>query len=134
STNPKGQKILVPGLKTTANLLLNIYLQKDLEPIPIRYDLIIDKLLNEEFLYGVIIHEERFTFEARGLEKVIDLGEFWEKKTGKLIPLGAIAIRRDIELSIQKEFERSLRESLSLAYKNPNRAKDYSVASATLVH
>ena len=55
----KGEKILVPGIKTTANLLLNIYLEKEFEPKPLRYDLIMDKILLEEFDLGVIIHEER---------------------------------------------------------------------------
>jgi len=122
---PEGQKILVPGLKTTANLLLNIYLQKNFEPIPIRYEMIIDKINREDFSYGVIIHEERFTFEERGLEKVVDLGEFWESETGKPIPLGAIAIKKGIETGLQKEFESALRKSLKLAHKNPQDAKEY---------
>lgn len=121
----KGEKILVPGLKTTANLLTNIYLNKDFEPVPIRYDLIMDKILKEEFNLGVIIHEERFTFEDRGLEKIIDLGDFWESLTGKPIPLGAIAIKRSIDNDLKREFDQSLRKSLELGYKYPDKAKNY---------
>lgn len=73
----------------------------------------------------MIIHEERFTYEKRGLEKVVDLGEFWEADTGKPIPLGAISIHRNIELSIQKEFDSALHKSLELAYQYPKKAKQY---------
>lgn len=119
------KKILVPGLWTTANLLLNLYLQSNFEPIPVRYDLIINKLLNEEYELGVIIHEERFTYEKRGLEKVQDLGEFWEEKTSLPIPLGAIAIKRNLPEEIKAEFELTLRKSLDMAYANPKIPHDY---------
>ena len=121
----KGEKILVPGLKTTANLLLNVYLDKNFQPEPIRYDLIMDKILLEEFDLGVIIHEERFTYEERGLEKVIDLGDYWESLTGKAIPLGAIAIKRSIDNGLQKEFDLSLKKSLYLAYQFPEKTRKY---------
>lgn len=121
----KGEKILVPGLKTTANLLLNVYLDKNFQPEPIRYDLIMDKILLEEFDLGVIIHEERFTYEERGLEKVIDLGDYWESLTGTAIPLGAIAIKRSIDNGLQKEFDLSLKKSLYLAYQFPEKTRKY---------
>jgi 1,4-dihydroxy-6-naphthoate synthase len=121
----KGEKILVPGLKTTANLLLTVYLQKDFLPTPLRYDLIMDKILSEEFDLGVIIHEERFTYEERGLEKVIDLGDYWESLTGKPIPLGAIAVKRSTDIDLQKEFDKSLRKSLDLAYQFPEKTRNY---------
>jgi len=124
-SNANNKKILVPGLWTTANLLLNLYLQSNFEPIPVRYDLIINKLLNEEYELGVIIHEERFTYEKRGLEKVQDLGEFWEEKTSLPIPLGAIAIKRNLPEEIKAEFELTLRKSLDMAYANPKIPHDY---------
>ena len=121
----KGEKILVPGIKTTANLLLNVYLEKEFEPTPLRYDLIMDKILLEEFDLGVIIHEERFTYEERGLEKVVDLGDYWESQTGKPIPLGAIAVKRSLNSDLQKEFDASLKKSLSLAYQFPEKTRNY---------
>ncbi len=110
------KQILVPGLLTTANLLLSLYTEGTHEPIPVRYDFIIPKLLSGESELGIIIHEERFTFESRGLEKVIDLGEWWESTSGLPIPLGAIAIRRNIERSAALAFQRSLQKSLEMAY------------------
>lgn len=119
------EKISVPGLNTTANLLLQIYLKQKLDVTPIRYDLIMNKILSDEFKLGVIIHEERFTYEEKGLEKVADLGEFWESFSGKPIPLGAIAIRRKEEITLQKEFDSCLKKSLDLAYQNSDQTKNY---------
>lgn len=121
----KGNKILVPGLLTTANLLLNLFLDRDFEPVPIRYDQIIPKLLNEEFEYGVLIHEERFTFEQKGLELVEDLGEFWEACTQLPIPLGCIGIQRNLPNFLQEDFDFALRKSLELAYQNPEVPMSY---------
>jgi 1,4-dihydroxy-6-naphthoate synthase len=126
----KGNKILVPGILTTANLLLNVYKGKDFQAIPVRYDLIIPKLLNDEFDLGVIIHEERFTYEARGLEKIIDLGDFWEGLTSAPIPLGCIAIKKDIKDSLKKEFDECLQRSLALAYQFPQKTKSYIIENS----
>lgn len=119
------EKILVPGILTTANLLLQIYLKQKLNTTPIRYDLIMQKILDDEFNLGVIIHEERFTFEEKGLEKVVDLGEFWESYSNKPIPLGAIAIQKKIPNEMKIEFDNSLKKSLELGYKFPEKAKNY---------
>jgi predicted solute-binding protein len=121
----KEETILVPGLMTTANLLLNVYLGKNFLPEPLRYDLIMDKVMKEEFDLGVIIHEERFTYQEKGLEKVVDLGDYWESITGRPIPLGAIAIKRSIDSDLQKEFDKSLKNSLSLAYQFPEKTRSY---------
>lgn len=119
------EKILVPGLLTTANLLLQIYLKQKIDVTPIRYDLIMNKILSDEFNLGVIIHEERFTYQEKGLEKVVDLGEFWEEFSGKPIPLGAIAIQKEIDRDLKLEFDNSLKKSLELAYQFPEKTKNY---------
>ena len=69
---------------------------------------------------GLIIHENRFTYKEKGLEKIIDLGEFWERETGLVIPLGGIVIKRDIPLDVQQKFECVLRESVKFAFENRN--------------
>ena len=56
-------------------------------------------VLDGRFDAGLIIHENRFTYEAKGLRKIIDLGEFWEESTGAPIPLGGIVIKRDVATS-----------------------------------
>jgi 1,4-dihydroxy-6-naphthoate synthase len=129
-SNPSGKKILIPGLLTTANLLLNLFLKKNFIPVPVRYDLVIPKLLSGEYNYGVIIHEERFTYEKRGLEKIQDLGEFWEEKTGKPIPLGCISVKRELDEEIQMELDRSIQKSLELGWGNPEKARQYILSNS----
>ncbi|EQA55597.1 1,4-dihydroxy-6-naphthoate synthase [Leptospira kmetyi] len=123
--NPKGKKILIPGELTTANLLLKLFLKNDFQPTAIRYDKIIPQLLSGEADFGVLIHEERFTYEKQGLAKFQDLGEWWEETTGKHIPLGAIAFRRDLEKEWKENFDSSLKHSLDLAYKNREATYEY---------
>ncbi|HNI99269.1 MAG TPA: menaquinone biosynthesis protein, partial [Leptospiraceae bacterium] len=91
----------------------------------VRYDLIAGKLIQEEADLGLIIHEERFTYQDRGLEIVQDLGDFWEKKSGLPIPLGAIAVRRDMDRNLQIEIDKTLRKSLALSWGNPEKAQKY---------
>jgi 1,4-dihydroxy-6-naphthoate synthase len=124
-SNPKNKKILVPGLLTTANLLTKIFLENQYEPIPIRYDLVVPTLQKGDYDFGVIIHEERFTYEEKGMEKIVDLGEYWEGISGLPIPLGAITANRKLDYHIKKEFDSSLNESLNLAYQNPDLPKNY---------
>lgn len=124
-------RFLIPGRWTTANLLLRSYLQyAGLEPerfefIPLRYDRIIERLQSGEDHFGVIIHEERFTHTKAGLYAIVDLGEFWERETGLPIPLGGIAVRRDIEEESVARIESGIRESLRLARANPERVRDF---------
>ncbi len=84
-----------------------------------------NKVLNDEVDAGLIIHENRFTYKDKGLEKEKDLGEFWEEKTSLPIPLGGIVIKRGISFEIQKKFERLLRRSVEFAFKNRDSSSDY---------
>ena len=74
---------------------------------------------------GLIIHENRFTYEDKGLEKVKDLGEFWEEETQLPIPLGGIVVKRALPLEIQQKLERVLRRSVEYAFENSNSSSDY---------
>jgi 1,4-dihydroxy-6-naphthoate synthase len=114
--------IAIPGKYTTANLLLSIayphaknkkeYLFSDIE----------EAVLSNETDAGLIIHENRFTYAERGLKKIIDLGEYWEKKTQMPIPLGGIVVNRKLPVDIQKKVNRILKRSLEYAYENPSAA------------
>ncbi|EOQ86847.1 menaquinone biosynthesis protein [Leptospira yanagawae serovar Saopaulo str. Sao Paulo = ATCC 700523] len=119
------KRLYIPGLMTTANLLLSLYTNGTHKPTALRYDQIIPTLLLEDDSLGVIIHEERFTYEERGLEKVVDLGEWWESSTSYPIPLGAIAIRRDIPKEEALIFQKELQRSLEAAYLEPKEMMDY---------
>jgi len=74
---------------------------------------------------GLIIHENRFTYSGKGLEKVKDLGEFWEEETGLPIPLGGIVVKRELPLAMQQKVEKVLRKSVEYAFTNPNSSADY---------
>ena len=65
---------------------------------------------------GLIIHENRFTYEAKGLKKIVDLGEFWERETGLPIPLGGIVIDRSLPAEAQRRVNRVLRRSVEYAF------------------
>ena len=82
-------------------------------------------VLREKVDAGLIIHENRFTYQDKGLEKVKDLGEFWEEKTGFPIPLGGIVIKRDFSKEIQQTFERVLRKSVEFAFENRESSSEY---------
>ena len=75
-----------------------------------------EAVLHDEVDCGVIIHENRFTYQQRGLHKIADLGEYWEQKMKVPIPLGAIAIQKKIETSISEKVDSLVRQSLEYAY------------------
>src|SRR5205085_5263356 len=67
---------------------------------------------------GVIIHENRFTYQQKGLHKVLDLGDYWEEKMKLPIPLGGIAIKRNMNHSLAEKVDRLIRKSLDYAFEN----------------
>jgi 1,4-dihydroxy-6-naphthoate synthase len=108
-------RIAIPGAMTTAYLLLRLALRQPFEPVIMRFDRIVDAVANGEVDAGLIIHESRFTYRGAGLERVADLGEWWEGETGNPIPLGAILVRRDVPDLEAKRLDETIRESLAFA-------------------
>ena len=121
----KESKIAIPGKYTTANMLLNIAFPNHQNKVEILFSEIENKVLEGKVDAGLIIHENRFTYEDKGLEKVKDLGEFWEEETGLPIPLGGIVTNRRLPLATQQKIERVLRKSVEFAFENPNSSADY---------
>ena len=74
---------------------------------------------------GVIIHENRFTYEQKGLVKLMDLGEYWEKQTKSPIPLGGIVMRKTYEKALQKKVNSLIRKSVGYAFNNYPLIPDY---------
>ena len=101
-------KIAIPGKYTTANMLLNIASPEYTNKIEILFSEIENEILTEKVDAGLIIHENRFTYQDKDLEKAKDLGEFWEEETRLPIPLGGIAVNRNISVKIQQKIERVL--------------------------
>jgi 1,4-dihydroxy-6-naphthoate synthase len=121
----KTATIAIPGAKTTANLLLSMAYPETGKRIPFLFSEIEDAVLNGRVDAGLIIHENRFTFEEKGLKKLIDLGAFWEQKTGLPIPLGCIAVKRSLPEEEKKSIQNKIRESVEYAFKNPDSSLEY---------
>jgi len=117
--------VAIPGKYTTANFLFSLVYPDVTNKREVLFSQIEDEVLRGNVDAGVIIHENRFTYEQRGLHKVIDLGEYWEEKTGCPIPLGGIVIKRNMENELQKKVDRVLRRSVEFAMDNPTSSLDY---------
>lgn len=117
--------IAIPGKYTTANLLLTIAYPKVRNTKEYIFSDIEEVVLSGEMDAGLIIHENRFTYEKKGLKKVIDLGEFWEDKTKMPIPLGGIVVNRKLPKEIQQKIDKLVRKSLEYAYENPASSLDF---------
>lgn len=112
-------KIAIPGKYTTANFLLSLAYPNAINKVELVFSEIEDALLNEEVDLGLIIHENRFTYEQKGLKKIIDLGEWWETETQLPIPLGGIVIKKNIPEELFLKVNRILRKSVAYAFENP---------------
>jgi 1,4-dihydroxy-6-naphthoate synthase len=122
--------VAAPGNLTTARLLLSLYVKR--EPIlrQMVFSEVMPAVVQGEADFGLVIHEGRFTFRQYGLELLLDLGEWWESETGRAIPLGGIAIRRDLGREVAVEVDRAIRASLTAARSGSSRVVDYVLAHA----
>jgi len=109
-------KVAIPGKYTTANFLLGLAFPSARDRTELVFSEIEPALLADRFDAGLIIHENRFTYEAKGLRKIIDLGEFWEGETGAPIPLGGIVIKRSLSDDVKQRVNRVLRRSVEYAF------------------
>lgn len=111
--------IAIPGENTTAHLLFSQAFPKAKNKIFKRYDEIENFVLESgDKALGVIIHENRFTYSEKGLNKIVDLGNFWEEKTGYPIPLGGIVGKRNIDEDILIKVDALIKRSIEYAFKN----------------
>lgn len=122
TSNPR---IGIPGKYTTANFLLSMAFPEAKNKIELKFSEIESALLNHQIDMGVIIHENRFTYQEKGLKKIIDLGEFWEDLTKGPIPLGGIMIKRDLPEEIKQKVNRIIRRSVEYAFDHPESGMDF---------
>jgi len=118
-------KIGIPGKYTTANFLLGLAFPNALNKQELVFSDIENAVLDGRVDIGLIIHENRFTYQDKGLKKIIDLGDFWEKETGLAIPLGGIVVNRSLPLDVQHKINRVLRRSVEFAFSNPKSGLEY---------
>jgi 1,4-dihydroxy-6-naphthoate synthase len=119
------KKIAVPGMWTTACMLLGLYLSKKPDVVSMPFDLIMPAVESGDLDFGVIIHEGRFTYKNYGLICLLDLGKWWEEKTSLPIPLGGIAIRRDIAPETARRVETAIRESTLYGFTHRTETESY---------
>ncbi len=112
-------RIGIPGKYTTANLLLSVAFPLAIQKVEMEFSEIEDAILGQRIDAGVIIHENRFTYEKKGLLKILDLGEYWTNKYHSPIPLGGIIIRKELEKKIKEAVNDSIRKSVEYALSNP---------------
>jgi 1,4-dihydroxy-6-naphthoate synthase len=117
--------IAIPGKNTTANLLFSILFPEVNKKKEYLFSDIEEALLSDEVDAGLIIHETRFTFEDKGLNKIADLGELWEKRTQGPVPLGGIVIRREFNQDLKQRINQLIKESLLYAQKNTKECMPY---------
>lgn len=120
-----GKSVVIPGELTTAHLLLQLYDSGIEADDAMIFDEIMPAVANGKFDAGLVIHEGRFTYEKHGLEKVLDLGEWWERETGELVPLGGILAKRELGRDTARELEEAIRRSIEYAYDNPEESREY---------
>ncbi|MFT3936388.1 MAG: 1,4-dihydroxy-6-naphthoate synthase [Chitinophagaceae bacterium] len=117
--------IAIPGENTTAHMLFSLAYPQAKNKNFLIFSAIEEAVLSGKTDLGVIIHENRFTYQQKGLHKVVDLGEYWEQQTQNPIPLGGIVIKRNIDITIQKKVDKLIKESTAYAFKNYPLLADY---------
>jgi 1,4-dihydroxy-6-naphthoate synthase len=117
--------IAIPGEQTTAHLLFSIAFPEAKKKEFMVFSDIEGAVLSGKVDCGVIIHENRFTYQQKGLTKLMDLGEFWEKETGAPIPLGGIVFREDLDQALSKKVNALIRKSLEYAFSHYPTLSDY---------
>jgi 1,4-dihydroxy-6-naphthoate synthase len=130
-----GQTVAVPGMGTTAYHLFRFFMADRFPDVaftvrPMSFEKIMPAVKTGAADWGVIIHEGRFVYAAMGLERVADLGQWWEDKTELPIPLGGIAVRRDLAPSAACEIQSLIRCAVDHALAHPDLGADYIVQHA----
>ena len=118
-------KIGIPGKYTTANFLLSLAFPEATNKQELVFSDIENAVLDGRVDVGLIIHENRFTYQDKGLHKIIDLGDYWEKRTGCAIPLGGIVANRNLPPDVQHKINRVIKRSVEFAFANPKSGLEY---------
>ena len=126
--------VAIPGANTTANLLLTIAYPNVKKKTEYLFSDIEEVVLSGETDAGLLIHENRFTYEAKGLKKIVDLGTWWEEQTKMPIPLGGIMVKRSLPQKIKETINRVLSNSISHAFEHPNEAMGFIREHAQSMH
>lgn len=110
--------VAIPGKNTTAHVLFSLAFPNAKHKVFKVFNEIEDAVLNNTADAGVIIHENRFTYQDKGLHKLIDLGKFWQKQTQLPIPLGGIIAKKNLDKKIIAQVDALIKASVEYAFKN----------------
>ncbi len=122
----EGKTIAVPGLNTTAYLLLKLFLPKFRETV-MPFDKILEAVEKGEVDAGLIIHEGQLTYSQLGFKKVADLGEWFFEMTKLPIPLGVDVVRKNLGRDVMRKVTKLLRVSIEYGLKNRREALEYAL-------
>ena len=122
----RGKRVAIPGKLTTAYLVMQLY-EPDFEPVFVPFDQILETVMRGEADAGVVIHEGQLTYPESGLNKIVDLGEWWHKETNLPLPLGGNLIRRSLDPAIVRAAAILLKESIRYALDNREEALNYAL-------
>lgn len=125
--------IAIPGKNTTAHVLFSLAYPDAYNKVFLRYDEIENFVLGNKgsldniqaVKLGVIIHENRFTYQDKGLVKQTDLGHFWEEETGFPVPLGGIVAKRSLPSDIIAKVERLIKKSIEYSYEQAGQLSNF---------
>src|SRR5438067_1041672 len=124
------KRIAVPGTLTTAFLTLRLLLPKGFEYEVLPFDQILDAVAAGKYDAGLIIHEGQLTFQNQGLRLVVDLGVWWQERTGLPLPLGGNVVRRDLGPDVIRRVSGLLKQSIRYALDHRSEALDYALQYA----
>ncbi|MBA2378676.1 MAG: ABC transporter substrate-binding protein [Blastocatellia bacterium] len=125
----KLMKIAVPGELTSAYLALRLY-DQEFEHVVVPFDEIIDAVQKGDVDAGLLIHEGQLFYKQLGLDKVLDLGEWWHEKTGLPLPMGGNVIRRDLGPELMSRVSKHLHSSIVYSLENREDALAYALQFA----
>jgi len=110
--------VAIPGVNTTAHMLFSYAFPSAKNKQFLVFNEIENAVLSGKVDAGVIIHENRFTYQDKGLVKLMDLGEYWEESTGAPIPLGGIIVKKEMEPNIQRKLDELIKKSVEYSFRN----------------
>ena len=114
----KDFRVAIPGNTTTAHMLFSLAFPHIIRKNFLVFNQIENAVLDDVVDAGVIIHENRFTYQQKGLVKLMDLGKYWEETTGVAIPLGGIVMKRSLGEDLIKKVDELIRQSVEFAFAN----------------
>jgi 1,4-dihydroxy-6-naphthoate synthase len=131
-TDMAGKKptVAIPGMGTTAYHLFRFFMADrfpdvDVTVQPMSFEKIMPAVVDDTADFGLIIHEGRFVYPSLGLEQIADLGQWWEDKTELPIPLGCMAVRRDMDPETACRIQALIRKSIDHAFAHPDLGAEY---------